>query len=110
MNFITVKKLQREFGLSYLVAVNLLEEQHRQARKRYRLPSLLIGSCMVVFVALTIAGVQHWHGVLRWLPLATVLLVLMQLYLIQRAARAPILAAARELQARGNTSAPSRSE
>ncbi len=110
MNFITINKLQREFGLSYLVAVNLLEEQHSRARKRYRPLGVLIGCCMAVFVTLTFTGIQNLRDLLRWIPVALLPLVFMHLYLIQRASRAPILAAARELQVRGNTGTPCRSE
>ncbi len=110
MNFITIRKLQREFGLSYLAAVKLIEEQHKQARKRYRLLGALIGCGMVAFVTLAITGVQNLHDLLRWIPAAMLPLVLLHLYLVQRASRVPILAAARELQARGNTHALSRSD
>jgi hypothetical protein len=50
------------------------------------------------------------HDVVRWIPLAMLPLMFARLYLISCDCRAPILASASELQAQGNTRAPSRSE
>lgn len=110
MHFITIKNLQREFGLSYLTAANLIEEQHKLASKRYR-PLIVLNLCgMAGFIVLTLAGVQSRHDAVRLIPVAMLPLLLAHVYLFNRASRASILAAARELQARGNTRAPSWSE
>jgi hypothetical protein len=56
----------------------------------------------VIFVGLTYTDTHFPHGVLRWVPLAMLLLVLFQHYLIARASCEPILAAARARQPRKN--------
>ena len=96
MNFITIKKLQREFGLSYVDAADLIEDQRKIAAKRYR-PLIVLTLCgMAAFVALTLAGVPGWSGVVRWIPLAMLPLLLAHLYVVSRAARRSILTAARK--------------
>lgn len=110
MNFITIKKLQREFGLSFVAAANLIETQQKTAMKRYR-PLTVLNLCgMAGFIVLTFVDVQSWHDVVRWIPLAMLPLLLAHLYLVNRAARASILAAAQKPKALGNADAPCRSE
>ncbi|MDE2156782.1 MAG: hypothetical protein KGJ32_12940 [Xanthomonadaceae bacterium] len=110
MHFITIRKLQREFGLSYVAAAKLIEKQRRLAMKPYRLFRALLWCGLAIFVALAFTDIPHQHDLMRWIPLVMPPLAFAQLYLIHRASRAPILAAARALQARGNAGAPSRSE
>ncbi len=110
IHFIIIQKLQREFGLSFVTAANLIAEQHKLARKRYSLLEVLTGCGMAGFLALTFAGIPSRRGIVCWLPLAMLPLAFMHLYLINRTSRTPILAPAQELQAQGNTRVPSRSD
>lgn len=110
MNFISIKKLQREFGLSYIAAANLIEEQRGIAVKRYR-PIIVLTLCgMAGFLALTLAGVPSWRDVVRFIPIAMLPLLLAHLYLVNRATRASILAIVAKGQMPGNACASSRSE
>ena len=88
MHFITIEKLQREFGLSFVTAGNLIAEQHRLARKRYRLLEVLTGCGMVGFLALTFAGIPSRRGIVCWLPLAMLPLAFTHLYLKPHVAHA----------------------
>lgn len=102
MVLITIKKLQREFGLSHVIAAGIIGEQRKLAWKRYRMLSALISCGWLIFVGCTFADTHFPHGVLRWMPFAMLLLMLFQHYLMTRASREPILAAARARQLHGN--------
>lgn len=102
MDFITVKRLQREFGLSYVTAAGIIGEQRKLAWRRYRMLGALISCGWLIFFGLTFADTHFPHGALRWIPFAMLPLMLFQYYLITRASREPILAAARARQPAGN--------
>ena len=102
MALITIKSLQREFGLSYATAAGLIREQGRLARKRYRMLGVLFSCGMLVFAGLTFTGTHLPHGAQYWIPLAVLPLILSQHYLIARASRELTLTAARARQTRGN--------
>lgn len=102
MALITIRKLQREFGLSYVSAAGIIGDQRKLAWKRYWMLSALISCGWLTFVGFTFAGTGFSHGALSWIPLAMLLLMLFQHYLTMRASREPILAAARARQPRGN--------
>ena len=87
MALITIKKLQREFGLSYVTAAGIIREQSRLARKRYRMLSAFLSCGWLIFVGLTFAGIHLPHGAQRWMPAAMLPLVAWQHYLITRASR-----------------------
>lgn len=100
MRLITIGRLQREFGLSYVTAAGIIDEQNRLARKRYRMLGVLYCCGMLTFVGLTFAGI-HWpHDAQLLIPLAMLPLILSQHYLITHASREPILAAARARSAK----------
>jgi hypothetical protein len=99
---ITIKKLQREFGLSHVTAAGIIGEQRSLAWKRYRMLSALSSCGWLIFVGFTFADTRFPHGVLCWIPFVMLALMLFQHYLITRASREPILAAARARQPRGN--------
>ena len=102
MKLITIKKLQREFGLSYVTAAGIIGEQSRLAHKRYRMLGALFSCGMLTFVVLVFTGIHLPHEAQRWMPLAMLPLILLQHYLITRASREPILAAARACRPGGN--------
>ena len=102
MALITIKRLQREFGLSYVAAAGIIGEQRKLAWKRYRMLSAFLSCGWLIFVGLTFADIQLPHGAQRWMPAAILPLVAWQHYLITRASREPILAAARARQPGGN--------
>ena len=62
--------------------------------------SALISSGWLIFVGLTVADIHLPHGAQRWIPTALLLLVAWHYYLITRASREPILAAARARSAK----------
>lgn len=102
MVLITIKKLQREFGLSHVTAAGIIGEQRKLAWKRYWMLSALISCGWLIFAGCIFADTRFSHGVLRWMPFAMLMLMLFQHYLITRASREPILAAAHARQPRGN--------
>lgn len=102
MDFISVKRLQREFGLLHVTAAGIIGEQRKLAWKRYRMLSALISCGWLIFVGITFVDSHFPHGVLRWTPFVMLPLMLFQHCLITRASREPILAAARARQPRGN--------
>ena len=102
MDFITIKKLQREFGLSYVTAAGIIGEQSRLARKRYRMLGVLYCCGMLTFVGLTFTDIHLPHDAQRLIPLVMLPLILSQHYLAARASRELILAAARARQPGGN--------
>ena len=102
MALITIKSLQREFGLSYATAAGLIRERGRLARKRYRILGVLFSCGMLVFAGLTFTGTHLPHGAQYWIPLAVLPLILSQHYLSARASRELILTVARARQTHGN--------
>ena len=103
MRLITIARLQREFGLSYVTAAMIIDEQCRRARQRYRLLGVAHGCGMLVFVGLIFTDI-HWPHHAQLLLLLTILpLMLSRHYLVTRASRELILAEAR---ARSTATAP----
>ena len=100
MRLITIGKLQREFGLSYVTAAGIIGEQRKLAWKRYRMFSALISGGWLIFVGLTFADIHLPHGAQRWIPAAMLPLVAWQHYLVTRASRELILAEARARSAK----------
>ena len=102
MALITIRKLQREFGLSYATAAGIIREQSRLARKRYRMLGVLFSCGMLIFAGLILTGTHLPHGAQYWIPLAVLPLILSQHYLSACASRELILTAARAQQTHGN--------
>ena len=102
MAFITIKRLQREFGLSYVAAAGIIGEQRKLAWKRYRMLSAFLSGGWLIFVGLTFAGIHLPHDAQLLMPIAMLPLVAWQHYLVTRASRELILAAARARQSGGN--------
>lgn len=96
MNFVGIKKLQREFGLSYAAAASLLETQRKAAMKRFRSLVALSLCGMASYIVLTFVDVESWHDAVHWIPLAMLSLLVAHLYLVNRASRASILAVAQK--------------
>ena len=100
MRLITIARLQREFGLSYVTAAMIIDEQGRLARQHYRMLGVLYGCGMLTFVGLAFTDI-HWpHDAQLLIPLAMLPLILLQHFLVARASRELILAAARARSAR----------
>lgn len=96
MKFVTVKQLQREFGLPFTVAERIVQEQMALARQRYRRWNTPIYVGLAASIACTFApdgslAYRIGHVLLPLCMGATGIL----LGLVRRRAQAPILAAAR---------------
>lgn len=102
MDFITVKKLKRDFGLPHVAAANLIGEQRKLAMKRYWLLNTLLWCGMLIFGGLTYTGIDLPYDAVHWIPLAMLPLVVLQQYLIHRDSRAPILARVHAWRIGGN--------
>ena len=85
MKRITIRGLQREFGLSYATAVGIIGAQRKLAFKRYWMLGLVYSCGMLIFVGLTFMSIHLPHDVQLMIPLAMLPLVLLQHYLITRA-------------------------
>jgi len=95
MALVTVRYLQREFGLPILEASTLIHEHRTAASRRHRLLWLVATACVLASSASGIADL-HWpKAVIGALWLAGLVLIFLLLYLIQRDSREPILTAAR---------------
>ena len=95
MKLITIGRLQREFGLSYVTAAGIIDEQSRLARKRYRMLGVLYFCGMLAFLGLTFTDIHLPHDAQLLMPIAMLPLILSQHYLVTRASRELILAEAR---------------
>lgn len=95
MDFITVKKLQGEFGLSFVTATNIIDEHRRQAWKRYWPMTIVAWIFLLASVVTDFSDHRLSHRATFLLSLVALALVSLQLYLVHRASRVPILAAAR---------------
>jgi len=95
MAWITITRLQREYGLSVLAASTLVDEQRRLAARRHRILQGAATACALAAAASAIFDL-HWpkivSGALWLLGLA---LIFPFVYLVHRDSREPILAAAR---------------
>lgn len=94
MDFITVKKLQDEFGLPFVTATNIIDQHRKQAWKRYWPMTILAWIFLLASVVPDFADLHLSHQATFLLSLAAIALVSLQLYLVHRASREPILAAA----------------
>ena len=95
MKLITIGRLQREFGLSYVTAAGIIDEQSRLARKRYRMLGVLYFCGMLAFLGLTFTDIHLPHDAQLLMPIAMLPLILSQHYLVTRASRELTLAEAR---------------
>ena len=100
MKLITIGRLQREFGLSYVAAAGIIGEQRKLAWKRYRMLGILYFCGMLVFLGLTFTDIHLPHNAQLLMPIAMLPLILSQHYLVTRASRELILAAARARSAK----------
>jgi len=100
MDFVTVKKLQGEFGLSFATAERIIHEHRRQAWKRYWPLSIPAWLFLLASVAPEFANHRLPHHATLLLSLAALALVGLHLYLMHRASREPILVAARARSAK----------
>lgn len=94
MNFITVARLQREFGLSIMRASNIISEQRALAFRRHLPLAVVSWGCLLVVAGSSILGFHLPKGVASLLWLAAVVLILLRVFLVHRVSREPILAAA----------------
>jgi hypothetical protein len=95
MALITVRYLQREFGLPILKASTLINEHRSAASRRHRTLWLVATICVLASASSGIFDL-HWPKAISatcWL--VGLVLIFLLLYLIQRDSREPILAAAR---------------
>jgi|SRR5690348_4606408 hypothetical protein len=100
MNFITVARLQREFGLPIMRASNIISEQRALAFRRH-LPLAVVGWCCLLVVAGS--SILDFHlpkGVTSSLWLAALVLILLRTLVAHRVSQEPILAAARAWRSR----------
>lgn len=104
MKFITIRRLQREFGLPFVAAAGIIGEQRRLAWKNYRPLRWLTGSVCLVIAGSAIFDIRLPRGILPLLWLVVVTLAFMRTYLVHRASREPILAAARAQSAQVRSS------
>ena len=94
MKRVTIRGLQREFGLSYATAAGIIGAQRKLAFKRYRLLGAVYSCGMLIFVGLTFMSIHLPHDAQLWMPLALLPLIPLQYYLVTRDSRELILAAA----------------
>lgn len=95
MALVTVRYLQREFGLPILKASMLINEHRSAASRRHRALWLVATICVLASASSGIFDL-HWPKAISaacWF--VGLVLVFLLLYLIQHDSREPILAAAR---------------
>lgn len=100
MNFITVARLQREFGLPIMHTSNIINEQRALAFRRHLPLAVVSWGCLLVGVGSSIFGFHLPKGVASSLWLAAVVLILLRVFLVRRVSREPILVAAHAWRSR----------
>lgn len=98
MALITIRRLQREFGMPIMRASTLVHEQRALATRRHRMLWWVAIACVLASSASSMFDL-HWPALVRdALWLAGAMLVFLLIYLVHRDSREPILAAARAWQ------------
>lgn len=101
MRFVTVRQLERDFGLPFTVAERILREQMALARQPYRRWNAPVIVVLAASLACTFASDGSWVDHVGHLLLLTGVIASSVLFcLTRRHAQAPILAAARAAAAR----------